>query len=492
MTGGDTSSANLNEYRGRGGGILNEGGIVTLNNSTITGNKSDSGGGIFNDQGTVTLNNSAVTDNISNEIDTAYDDEGGGGIFNYQGTVTLNNSAVTGNFAGINGGGIYSYGGTMTLNNSTVNDNIADSEILGGDPYGGGIYNRYSTITLNNSSVSGNSARSAGGIYNLGASATLTLSNSTVSGNTATSEKGGGIAIGYGSTVTLDNSTVSGNYAFWGGGGIFIYSSYNTLTLNNSTVSGNTADDGGGIYVYYRSSSTITLNRSVISGNDATRGAEIYNGIYYNNGDENIIGNNYNVIGYGGKARSHGFTPTTVPYGGTDVIPTEEYLNEVLLGLADNGGPTLTHALADGSPAIDLIPNTDDACDPGESTDQRGAVRADGINRGGSACDAGAFEYASTPPAVPAIVSTPVTAVHTQQPYQYVVQATGYPTPTFSLTTFPAGMTIDAGSGLISWTPDHDGVFPVKVEASSSAGTAVQNFDIIVSNYTVFLPVIIR
>ncbi|MCP4415239.1 MAG: hypothetical protein GY805_01370, partial [Chloroflexi bacterium] len=67
LTGGDTSSADL-KGGGRGGGILNEGGIVTLNNSTITGNKSDRGGGIYNDQGTVTLNNSAVTGNTSIEL----------------------------------------------------------------------------------------------------------------------------------------------------------------------------------------------------------------------------------------------------------------------------------------------------------------------------------------------------------------------------------------------------------------------------------------
>lgn len=69
--------------------------------------------------------------------------------------------------------------------------------------------------------------------------------------------------------------------------------------------------------------------------------------------------------------------------------------------LADNGGPTLTHALVLGSPAIDQIAIDGLHCDPPNSTDQRGAARANGTNAGGTACDAGAFELSGeTPTAV--------------------------------------------------------------------------------------------
>ena len=51
--------------------------------------------------------------------------------------------------------------------------------------------------------------------------------------------------------------------------------------------------------------------------------------------------------------------------------------------LVDNGGPTLTHALQAGSPAIDAA---DDAVCP--ATDQRGVDRPQG-----AACDVGAYEY---------------------------------------------------------------------------------------------------
>jgi CSLREA domain-containing protein len=85
-----------NSGSGSGGGIFNNGGTVTLTNSTVSGNSAVNGGGIFN-FGTVTITNSTISGNSANNI--------GGGIFNNGGTVTLTNSTVSGNSAG-NGGGI--------------------------------------------------------------------------------------------------------------------------------------------------------------------------------------------------------------------------------------------------------------------------------------------------------------------------------------------------------------------------------------------------
>ncbi|HET9906171.1 MAG TPA: choice-of-anchor Q domain-containing protein, partial [Anaerolineales bacterium] len=105
-----------------GGGIAIWGGaLVTVTNSTITGNYAGSfGGGIFNKNGTLTLNNSTISGNDA-------DGEAGGGIFSYS-TVTLNNTTVSGN----NGGGIYFYndsGGAITfkMKNSLVANNWATS-----------------------------------------------------------------------------------------------------------------------------------------------------------------------------------------------------------------------------------------------------------------------------------------------------------------------------------------------------------------------------
>jgi hypothetical protein len=73
----------------------------------------------------------------------------------------------------------------------------------------------------------------------------------------------------------------------------------------------------------------------------------------------------------------------------TDIINTDP----LLLPLADNGGPTPTHALHPHSPAID---SGGGECEP---TDQRGVPRPqDGDGDGIAACDSGAFEY--VPPAM--------------------------------------------------------------------------------------------
>ena len=63
-------------------------------------------------------------------------------------------------------------------------------------------------------------------------------------------------------------------------------------------------------------------------------------------------------------------------------IASDQVVANALLGpLADNGGPTLTHALLAGSPAIDAAGAG--AC---PVTDQRGVARD-------AACDVGAFEF---------------------------------------------------------------------------------------------------
>ena len=68
--------------------------------------------------------------------------------------------------------------------------------------------------------------------------------------------------------------------------------------------------------------------------------------------------------------------------GSCNPIASDQSSTDALLGpLADNGGPTLTHALLAGSPAIDAA---DSAVCP--TTDQRGVARD-------AACDVGSYEF---------------------------------------------------------------------------------------------------
>ncbi len=327
--------------------------------------------------GNLTLNNATITGgNVGNP--------GGGGILNF-GTITLNNSTVSGNESPMwSGGGILNNGGTTTLNGSTVSNNKG---------YGsGGIVNYDGgTITLNNSTISGNEAYGSGGggIHNF--EGTTTLNNSTVSGNISP-DSGGGITNRYG-TTTLNNSTVSGNSAaIAGGGGIANYGG-DTITLNNSTVSGNSAPSGsgGGIFNF---ASTTNLIRTIVSGNTASSSAEIHN-----NDAGTVNANDHNVFGHSGLTNAQafsGFTPGATDINATSDGTTPTDLANILNPtLANNGGPTLTHALVSGSPAIDIALAAACSGAPINGVDQRGVSRSiDGDLDSTAACDAGAVEQA--------------------------------------------------------------------------------------------------
>jgi hypothetical protein len=151
-----------------GGGCRNEG-TLNLVDSSVTDNSTTFGAaGIFNHgfdgNGALTLIRSRVTDNICGGDHTSGD---GGGIYNYVGMVTMEESHVTGNTAH-SGGGIFNLGqgnvGSAKITvkaGSTVSDNTAN--------FGGGIRNNFGTLTLEpGSSVSGNTAGVGGGIGNDG------------------------------------------------------------------------------------------------------------------------------------------------------------------------------------------------------------------------------------------------------------------------------------------------------------------------------------
>ena len=230
--------------------------------------------------------------------------------------------------------------GDLILQETTVTGGVI-STFSGG----GGIFNdgtltlTNSTVTLSSSTVSGPSAAArGGGIFN-SYSGTLTLTNSTVSGNSADIRGGGVYSFG---TLILVNSTVSGNSAGYGGG----VSNSRTLTLTNSTVSGNSAGiRGGGVHNY----GTLTLTSSTVSGNmGGSQGPEVYN--FTADGSGTVNTGDFNLFGYDGSSGVMGFTP-----GVTNIVPSVPLSAILNPALADNGGPTRTHALVSGSPAIDAI-----------------------------------------------------------------------------------------------------------------------------------------
>jgi CSLREA domain-containing protein len=195
-----------------------------------------------------------------------------------------------------------------------------------------------------------------GGIYAYGP---LTLADSTVSGNFA-GGFGGGIENDFPSTIT--NVTLSGNTANFSGGGID--NDEGRATLNNVTVTGNKADaDGNGTGGGGGVAGGFTMNTIVAGNTVATPGlATASSDCAGTSLGHNLIGNTVNCSS---------FTPATGDIIGVDPL---------LAPLADNGGPTPTHALIPGSQAIGS------AGPESAPTDQRGVPRNS---------DIGAYEFAT-------------------------------------------------------------------------------------------------
>ncbi len=308
--------------------------------------------------------------------------EGGAIYLHNNVTTTINNSQIVNNFSGANGA--IENRGTLTINDSVISNN--QTIPTSGSVTGGGLHNA-GPLTINNTTISNNSVRGEGGgiFITVASGVTANITNSTISGNTA-SVTGGGLGNGGGisttgnqGTISITNSTISGNRADNTGGGAYWVTpggSTGNVTLTNVTISNNTADydnngagAGGG---FAQSVSAVTLRNTLVAGNfnstsvvrDDISGAAVASSAY------NLIGD-----GTGSSGLVNGVNNNQVGSGASPINP--------LLGaLANNGGPTETHALLGGSPAINTGNNA--VC---PATDQRGVARPSaGI------CDIGSFE----------------------------------------------------------------------------------------------------
>jgi hypothetical protein len=265
------------------------------------------------------------------------------------GLTIRNGHAVTGN----DGGGILNVSATLTVIGCILSGNSGNGVLS----VGGGIANEAfeltnATLTVTNCTVGDNSAGSGGGISNSAAAGgvTLTVTNSTITGNSSIlscGDGGGGIASGAGkiggATITISNSTISGNSATTSGGGI---ENFGELTVTNSTISDNTAaNPGGAIYNFFTAQIGDTVLNAGASG-----------GTIFNNG---------------GTVTSLGYNLASDDGGGVLTGPGDQINTDPVLGpLQDNGGPTFTHALLPGSPAIDT---GDPNFTPPPFFDQRGS-----------------------------------------------------------------------------------------------------------------------
>ncbi|MCL4262212.1 MAG: PKD domain-containing protein [Anaerolineae bacterium] len=363
---------------GNGAGIYQWGDIpaphLTIIDSTFLANYADGNGGGLFAWGNVDITRTTF---ISNSATRS-----GGGIFAMYNHVNLWDSTLIANSTDYSGGAIHlRNNGTLEVKRSLIANNTTLNN-------GGGIEGT-GHVVIENSTIRNNTAWAGGGIYLFHPTSLLRIEGSTISGNAAVGSGGGMFLAAPG---TISNTTISGNTVEEDGGGLMLASLDDaSIHLFNTTVTQNVADydadnsgDGGGIYVYNPSDPYPVHSQNTLVAQNADLSSEVS----YPDCIGLLVSQGYNLVGMNTGCV---LTPTV-----GDLMGTSNYPINALLGpLRDNGGPTPTHGLLVGSPAMEAgspaVPGSGgNACPPG---DQRGIVRpVDGDTDGDPRCDIGAVE----------------------------------------------------------------------------------------------------
>ncbi len=438
-----------------GGGLWATGTKLTVTDCSFFGNKavgpanvSNFGGGAVRAvSGTFIFSNCTFVDNdagssrggalsISGSTfsvlkSTIQNNKGGGIISRGCSNGTIRNSIIIGNSAPGSGGGVYC---DQDINNSVVSNLLIEGSTISGNTAligtviqtsgGGGVAFRGAafvaqkaqsgTLTVRNCSILDNVTDSQGGGMFVGGRDVLIMSASTVSGNTA-SANGGGIYFQYDNGLLIESSTISDNsttlsssFKVFGGGGIYFWGTPASIgaTIRNCTISGNSAKAAGGGALFYSATGTVRFENCTITNNTATSGGggiarsttgSIVISLTNTTAADNFHATSPNILTKGTVTASfsiigitNGISTLTASNSLTGTLAAP--LDAKLAPLANFGGPTLTHALLPGSPAINA-----GSVIAGITTDQRGYLRTYS-----SAPDIGAFE--AQPPRVAAIV----------------------------------------------------------------------------------------
>jgi len=398
-----------NQYGTMGGCVFAYGDLV-LTDATIDSCHAQRVAGALV-RGDLTMTGSRITRTTS--ATTNYLTFGGGALV--YGGATIIDSTISGNhlatsstIGGAMAAGLRVQGGDLTVIRSEFSDNTVEGRAV---VAGAGIWTHSGNVLIVDSLIRGNilsplpdslvpQIRVGAGIAVHDGD--LTVIGSTIRNNVANSAFNGGIHIQqlYDTTripsVYVGNSTLSMNFATWGAGGLGSWQTHG-FTLRNSTVFGNRVaeafenfgstgfllEGSGGVWHQSDEAVTRTIDvaSSILYGNSRNdTGARADLGVLSDWGTGHVdtiaVTGGHNLIGAASAA-------VLVPADTLDADP-------LLQPLADNGGPTPTHALADSSPAID-------AGDAGSfDFDQRGPAFP---RTAGAATDIGAIEWV---PGVPA------------------------------------------------------------------------------------------
>ena len=398
-----------NGYAYSSGGILNSGDLTLIDVEVVQNRAVLRGGGIGNG-GVLHLRHTFVLGNES--------DDAGGGIYNYfDSQAWIEGDTLVGfNRAAVYGGGVYTLsGGTVYVVGSRIAGNsavtgaglfvgdgagaeIEDAEFSDNDgsARGGAIYSE-GVVDVRNTRFEGNDAYDGGA---LASNAGDLGDGAVIYGATFVGNQGYSSAIKANGAIRLNESLVAANRGHaavvidrWEGEGCAL----DEAVLENVTLSGNLPWPWPGTEPVSAvgTGCALDLRFSTIAGH-AGHGIRVSTFYAAHSPElEGVLLADNSAGNCSGGVTSRGANLTTDTTCGlshpTDLVGLDAGID----ALADNGGGTLTHALASDSPALDGAAAAD--CPP---VDQRLVTRPQG-----PACDIGAFESAS--PGMPRLAPSP-------------------------------------------------------------------------------------
>lgn len=348
-----------------------------------SGPASFGGGAVYAKGGMLVMTESILNNNYAPKMGTVGSQGSGAGIFSSSCTLLITNCSISGNWAkGVDGIGSWKYtkqqdggtsvgGGVAIINGNGVitGCTLAANQANAGN--GGNAYRSWHTDFSVEASAGGNGV--GAGVF-VDGNASLLLLNTTFSNNSAVGGKAG---VRTEEHYILTNDTMYPYYlhqtnraGMSSGAALAVLTG--TASTVNCTFYGNRAAAPEGTNSYgaiYNRSGTVRLRNTLLFGNAASEGPDAY-GLIDSQGC-NLIGQTNGATGF----------------GESDLVHADPKLGP----LQDNGGPTWTHALLTGSPAIDA------GNSGGLLTDQRGQPRtvdnpAVANATGGDGTDIGAFE----------------------------------------------------------------------------------------------------
>lgn len=400
-----------------GGGIAVSQSTLIMQNSVVDNNTSQNGSGggiaafesVVNISGSVFSNNEAESFRLGNisvgrvaarTSDRPTPGNGGGiSVVDPSGIrfTRILGTTFSGNSADEDGGAIYVQNGAqrrcgsdacVTLFNNIIIDNFSRR--------GGGISaTEGGTIEILNTLVSRNQTSMHGGGVFIGGSVLASIMGSTISENN--SDLGAGIAVLDNGVLEVINSTISGNIGSGRGAGILADANPEArISLIHSTISNNmSSGEGTGIFAF--GNTLIEILNSVISGNTGlVNSFDSFQGVEIN--ANNVLSAGVNVLGDNSISNDQafrGFAPSSADITATSDGSQPTSIENILNPLANNGGRTPTHSLAEQSPAIDSADMT--FCGERQIT-AIGTFASSDIDQTGKdrpigpACDIGAFE----------------------------------------------------------------------------------------------------